>query len=132
VCSLVLKCAALASVPEALRWGIVFLAPQAGRCALVVQMAVLPYARREGGLASVFGRPRWTAVMAPAILAAVGWLALGSIGLAAAALSTTSTFAFSVWCRRKIDGFTGDTLGAACEIAEIVPVLVAASWRWPQ
>jgi adenosylcobinamide-GDP ribazoletransferase len=26
---------------------------------------------------------------------------------------------FSVWCRRKIGGATGDTLGAVCELTEM-------------
>lgn len=127
---LLLKTTALASVSGATRWGVVLLMPLAGRCALVIEMALLPYAR-PGGLVTVFGRPRW-AFTAPLILAATAWFALGPIGLTAAGASMLAVLAFSFWCKSKIGGYTGDTLGAACEIAELMPALVAASWRWPQ
>jgi adenosylcobinamide-GDP ribazoletransferase len=130
---MVLKVAALASVPKGLLWGTVFLMPLAGRCALVVASAVLPYARPQGGLASAFERPRWPTVsIALAVLGASSWLALGTAGLTASGLSVVTTLAFSLYCHHRIGGFTGDTLGAACEIAEVVPALVAAAWRWPQ
>jgi adenosylcobinamide-GDP ribazoletransferase len=32
---------------------------------------------------------------------------------------------FSAYCFRKIGGYTGDTLGAGCEITEIVPAIAA-------
>ena len=131
VCITLWKASLLVSVPGALRWGTVLLMPLAGRCALVIEMAMLRYARPEGGLATVFRKPRWP-VSATVILAAVAWLSLRTMGLAAAGLSLAVTMVFSYWCRRKIGGFTGDTLGAACEIAEVVPALVAASWRFPQ
>jgi len=36
----------------------------------------------------------------------------------------------SAYSRRKIGGFTGDTLGAACEIAESAVLLTAAAWAY--
>lgn len=129
---IVLKCAALASTPTAFRWSVLFLTPLAGRCALVLQMSMLSYARTEGGLASVFSPKRWMIPMAVSVLAAVSFLAAGLAGLTAAAASVAVTFLFSLWCRRKIGGFTGDTLGAACELAELTPALVAASWSLQQ
>jgi adenosylcobinamide-GDP ribazoletransferase len=94
-------------------------------------MKLVPYARTQGGLATVFGRPDWLApTIAILVLEAVAWLALGTSGLVAAGIVLISTLLFSRWCLRKIGGFTGDTLGAACEIAEIVPALVCASWGW--
>lgn len=53
-----LKFAALASVTAQELWAAALLMPVAGRCAMVVQLAILPYARATG-LASVFyGRSR--------------------------------------------------------------------------
>jgi adenosylcobinamide-GDP ribazoletransferase len=49
-------------------------------------------------------------------------------GIAAAAMVLAVISGWLVICRRKIGGFTGDTLGASCEIAEIVPVIVLALW----
>jgi adenosylcobinamide-GDP ribazoletransferase len=50
-----------------------------------------------------------------------GWRGLLSGG---GAVLTTAVV--SLWARRKIGGYTGDTLGAACEIGEAVPALLAA------
>ena len=55
---------------------------------------------------------------------AAGFLAAGSAGLTAAAGAVGTTAIFALWCRAKIGGYTGDTLGAACELAEVVPALV--------
>jgi adenosylcobinamide-GDP ribazoletransferase len=133
VCMVILKAAALTSTPELLRSGVIFLMPLAGRCAMVIASSIILYARPQGGLASAFGRPRWPVVAtALLILFAASWLALRTIGVAAAGFAVLLTLIFSFFCKLKIGGFTGDTLGAACEIAEVAPALVAASWRWPQ
>jgi adenosylcobinamide-GDP ribazoletransferase len=50
--------------------------------------------------------------------------------LAAGAASIAAAGLVSLWSRRKIGGFTGDTLGAACEIVEAIPALVLCSSAW--
>jgi len=127
VCVIVLKVTALSAVTCAMRWGVVLLMPLAGRCALVMQMAVLSYARTEGGLASAFGRPRWAAAAAILALAATAWWTARTMGLATTGVVMLLTWLFSYGCQRKIGGFTGDTLGAACEIAETAVALGCAS-----
>lgn len=126
---LILKIAALVSIPTGLRWPTLLLMPLAGRCALVIELAVLPYARCEGGLGSVFSnnKSRLDPFWAVAVLAATGYWAMGRLGLISTAGAIALTLVFSFWCMRKIGGFTGDTLGAACELAEVLPALVAAS-----
>ena len=121
-----LKVAALSAVPSPRRWPALLLMPLAGRCALVLEMGVLPYARPEGGLGSVFvrNRSRFDIFWALAWLAAAGYVAAGYRGLLAGAGAVVWTLVFSLWCRRTIGGFTGDTLGAACEIAELAPALL--------
>jgi adenosylcobinamide-GDP ribazoletransferase len=128
---LVLKTGAVAAVsPDGLARA-VFLMPLAGRCALVWVMAGLPYARIGGGLPSVFAAARpWHALWAASLLAAAGWIAAGWRGVAAAGFSIFVAGIFSFWSWRKIGGFTGDTLGATCEIVEVVPALVLASQLW--
>jgi len=130
VCVLLLKVATLDSIPQRTVWRAVVLMPLAGRCALVVSMAVLPYARPEGGLATVFytRRPRLTALWAALLLTGTGVLLLGIAGLVAAGASVAVVLLFAAYTFRKIGGATGDTLGAACEIAEIVPALALAAW----
>jgi adenosylcobinamide-GDP ribazoletransferase len=127
VCVLLLKFASLASLPLSSLWPAVLLMPLAGRCAIVVSMALLPCARPDG-LASVFYRrsARWAAVWAIGVLAAVAWGILGPRGLIVAAACITVALAVSAYVYRKLAGATGDTFGAVCEIVEIVPALTLA------
>ena len=129
VCIFSLKAAALAAVPSPLRWQALLLMPFAGRCSMVFQMTLLPYAR-SGGLCSLFvqNARRYDAVLALGVLAAVGWLVGGLFGICAAGVSLAAIAIFSLWCRSRIGGFTGDTLGAGCEWVELMPALVAAAW----
>jgi len=130
VCVLFFKVAVVASIPSGELWRGVILMPLAGRCALVISIFALPYARPEGGLGTVFYRRRSVvaAVWAVAILAGVGWLAAGWAGLIAAAGAVVVTLLFAAWCHRRIGGTTGDTLGAACELGELAPALALAGW----
>ena len=127
VCLLLLKFAALATLPAGMIWPAVLLMPLAGRCAIVVHMALLPYAR-PSGLGAIFYRrqPRWAAVWAAGVLAAVGFGILGWRGLVVWGVCLAATAVFSAYTYRKIGGATGDTLGAVCEIVEAVPAIVLA------
>jgi len=57
VCVIALKIALFASVAAPARPWVLLMTPVAGRCALLVQMALLPYVRPDG-LARVFHRNR--------------------------------------------------------------------------
>ncbi len=129
VCVFSLKVAALVATPNSLRWQTLLLMPLAGRCSMVLQMALLPYAR-SGGLCSLFvqNARRSDVIVTLMVLAAVGWLVGGFFGLCVAVVSLATVALFSLACRSKIGGFTGDTLGAGCEWVEVVPALVAAAW----
>jgi adenosylcobinamide-GDP ribazoletransferase len=115
-----------------LRWRTVLLMPIAGRCSLLLVMAAFPYARANGGLATIFRfEKRWSGlVVAWAVIAifVAGWLAESFRGVVAAAGSIAVALLFAAYCRRKVGGYTGDTLGATSEIVELVPPLVIALW----
>lgn len=123
--TLLVKFAAMASAPDGTLWLAALMMPLAGRCAIVVQLALLPYAR-AGGLAGIFyrHRPKLAAVWAAVLFAAVAWGVLGWRGVTAWAASLGAAVVFSFYVDRKIGGATGDTLGAVCEIVEVVPALV--------
>ena len=125
MCVLLLKFAALASLPAARLWPAVLLMPVAGRAALVMHMALLPYAR-PSGLGAIFYRQnvRGAAFLAAGVLAAVAGGVLGARGIAVWAACVAVVLVLSAYVRRKIGGATGDTLGAVCEVVEIVPALV--------
>ncbi|MCP3104468.1 adenosylcobinamide-GDP ribazoletransferase [Myxococcus sp. K15C18031901] len=101
-----------------------------GRWASVPMGWLLPYARRSaGGLGmaitdhvgrvEVFGATLVAAGVAVGLLGWRGGVALGAVACASALQG--------LWCMRKIDGITGDTLGANTEVCEaLVFVLVLA------
>jgi adenosylcobinamide-GDP ribazoletransferase len=129
VCVVALKIALIASVAAPARAWVLLLTPVAGRCALLIQMALLPYVRPEG-LAQVFHKRRSPvhALWALMFLIAVGGFAGGVPGLAAGGVSLLFALFFTAYVRRRIGGLTGDTLGAACEWTELAPALVASAW----
>lgn len=130
-CVLLLKWAALAALSPVWLIRAAFLLPVAGRCAMLLAMAWLPYARPEGGLAAVFGKASlWHGLWAAAILGGAGWFAAGWRGIAAAAVVIAAARLFCRWSSAKIGGYTGDTLGATCEVAETLPALVFGSQLW--
>ena len=129
---LLLKVALLASIGEPDRWRLVLLAPVAGRCALLLAMSIFPYARRDGGLGTIFrvqGRKAvLLSVWAAVVLSAAGWLCASYRGLAMAGASLAAALLLGWYVHRRIGGYTGDTLGATSELIEVIPFLVAAIW----
>jgi adenosylcobinamide-GDP ribazoletransferase len=129
VCVVALKIALITSVAAPARTWVLLLTPVAGRCALLIQMALLPYVRPEG-LAQVFhrNRSRGHALWALTFLIAAGGIAGGIPGLVAGGVSFLFALFFTARVRQRIGGLTGDTLGAACEWTELAPALVASAW----
>lgn len=128
-----LKVTLLAVMVTSSRWVLILLMPLAGRAAVVLLMTSLPYARPEGGLATLFAGSRsWLhGLWAWGLMFVLsGWLAQG-LGLAAAILALILTALFILYNRSKIGGYTGDTLGAVCELAEMAPLLAAVVYYHP-
>jgi adenosylcobinamide-GDP ribazoletransferase len=101
----------------------------AGRSAMVMVMALLPYARPEG-LASVFMQNRCIlrASWGFAFLFGACWILAGAAGILAGLAALAATILAGAYSHSKIGGATGDTLGATCEIVELMPLLAAAVW----
>lgn len=124
-----LKIAALSSISLGMRFGTILLMPVAGRGAIVMTMAVIPYARPEGGLGSAFsGSHRIGPLISLVILFTASWLAMGWTGTILAMLVLGTAMFVANWSFRKIGGYTGDVLGAVCEIAEIAPALAVSAF----
>ncbi len=122
---LLVKFSALASLPNEWRSSVIFLMPLAGRVALVVKTISLPYARSTGGLATLThsdSKP-WQGVVAVILLTVAGLLVTGINGLWITLACLTTTYLFGRYCMAKIGGLTGDTLGTACELVEIIPAM---------
>ena len=118
---LAVKFSALAELSGTFRWKALLFAPLGGRSILLLNMALIPYARQEGGLASLFLRGNTTrlAIWAGACLLFAGVVLFGFWrGTASAVFLFAAAGLLSFWSYRRIGGFTGDTLGAASEIVE--------------
>jgi adenosylcobinamide-GDP ribazoletransferase len=126
ICLLIVKFALLAELPTTFRAPTLLVVPALSRAAVVYAVRAFPYARPGGGLGSLFReRLAWTHVTAAAAVAVVAAsIALGWIGLAAAAFVWLATVTVALWVRRRIPGLTGDVYGAVNELAEVGGLLV--------
>lgn len=95
------------------------------RASSVVLSALLPYARPTGGTGSVLSG-RVSPWAAGVIGVAVAIVALGGDAAIVVGAVTLSTIVLGLVYRRWLGGATGDTLGAASEVGEVVALLVAA------
>lgn len=129
---LLLKFSALAALdrPGAVRAA--FLMPIAGRCAIVIFMALLPYARAKGGLATLFysNRSRVAGIWAFVFFGVTALLTAGLTGVLVLVIFAGIIAAFAWMCQRKINGATGDTLGAICELSEAGVALAVSLAYW--
>ena len=124
------KWSLLVALPQSCRFEVIVLMPVCGRCAIAFLISLLPYARPEGGTAaftkdtSSLHRQMiaWGALlMLPLVL--LGWWP----GLWTLATSVVLIWIVKGYFMRKIGGYTGDTLGAASELLELVPALVTVA-----
>lgn len=125
---LLLKFSAIASIAAPHLAISIFLLPIAGRCAIMLTMATLPYARSEQGLGSLFYPEKRHQLIIIALLTLLLPLFLlpPQIGILFCMSTVFIPFLFGRICKRLIGGVTGDTLGAACEITETGVALVLA------
>lgn len=125
---LLLKAASLSSLPPTEMALTVFVMPIAGRAAMAFPICLLPYARADG-LGSAFTNAGKRPLAHSCVWTAGGMLlafgALGGVGGAVAWLA--ASLAWVLFLRRRLGGGTGDTYGAACEIAETTAAVVAAA-----
>lgn len=124
---LLTKAVATACVVSAGAWGALIAAPILGRAALVAVMTITPYARAEGlasGPAQHVDRAVALGGVLVALVAAV--LLTGGSGLMLAGVLILLALALRAFFKRTLGGFTGDTLGATCEVSEVVALAVIA------
>lgn len=127
-----IKASLLATILERLGPGHAVLAliasEAASRAAMLALWHGLPSAR-PGGLADSIGQPDWETVVYGAglgfVLLAIGLLSTGGVAALIYALVLVSAliFGFSKLCMAKIGGQTGDTLGAAQQIASLAVLI---------
>jgi adenosylcobinamide-GDP ribazoletransferase len=125
--SLILRYAALVSVPETLRLSVLVCMPAMGRWGMVVGAYGARYARAEGGLAAPFLTYLSARHVLGATIVVLGLLtwAFGAIpALAALSIGGLVSRLATSFYTRMIGGVTGDTLGATNELIEVSFVLL--------
>jgi len=124
---LMCKFAAVASLPpgNAAQVAALILAPTLGRWAIVNVAAVFPLARPDG-MAAHFraGLSRreliWVALTVALVCGAAGWG-----GLMAFVATVLTAVLMGRWATSCLGGVTGDVYGAACELVEVVVLVLA-------
>lgn len=131
VCVLLTKTAAVGHIGHH-RFVALLVVPAYARSAMIFGMRFLPYARGEEGTGSRFFETPLAAmdfkfVVAPVILS----LLMGWRGLLLNLFFVAAIAALICLYRRKLDGITGDLLGAMTEILEAVLFLAACAGGIP-
>jgi adenosylcobinamide-GDP ribazoletransferase len=123
---LLVKYAAITSIPVELKPGILFVFPIAGRWAMVPFSFWGIKAREDGGLGSSFtGASSKILLTATVITAAVSLFILGFRTLLVLFAIGALAYAATVYFRGKLGGITGDVFGFVSELGEVLFLLGA-------
>lgn len=118
---LLIKVTSLASMDGETLCIALFFIPVFGRVSILFCMATLPYAREEGGLGKLFysGMSQGVCLLG-FLLLLVLLLVIAPEYTLLSFLIVLGVIGYFRWrCLAKLGGATGDTLGAACELAEM-------------
>jgi adenosylcobinamide-GDP ribazoletransferase len=121
------KCSALAMLPPSSAIGALLLAHPLSRLAATSLIWRMEYVRAEGKakpLAERMTTSEFAIASATVAIAAAVLLATGALDLHALLAALAASFAASWWLARKfarrLEGYTGDCLGAVQQLAEVV------------
>ena len=122
---MLVKFAALASLQGSALLGGLVAAPALARGLAAMLAGLLPPARPGQGLGAAVAQDRGlgTSCLAAGSALAIALLAAGSAGAVAAMAVMVLGLILGLWFTRRIQGVTGDTLGAAIEAGEVVALL---------
>ena len=131
-CVLLIKFSALSSLVLTQAVAVALLSfPVISRWSMTLLLTAFPYGRHQGiGSAFFAGDRPWLATaLALLSAAAVCWLCLGVVGIAALAMSSLLALALGFWTMRRLGGgLTGDCYGATNEIVEAFALACFAAW----
>jgi adenosylcobinamide-GDP ribazoletransferase len=129
VLALLLDVTALAELPAGVRWRALVAAPAIGRAAPPLLARAFRPARADGeGARFASGTPAAAAVTAGLLALGVAFLALGPAGIAGLGLAAAAVGGVEGFLTGRLGGFTGDSLGAAVELAELMMLITVAAW----
>jgi adenosylcobinamide-GDP ribazoletransferase len=123
-----LKATALASLPEGLAWRALVLAPVLGRIGPLLLVRLCRPARPDGAGHAFAAGARWPALVAGGLIAgSVSLATLGPWGALPFGAAGLFVWHLAVYLRRRLGGFTGDTLGALVETIEVGVLVLCVS-----
>jgi adenosylcobinamide-GDP ribazoletransferase len=130
---LVLEVVALAEVPPPVRWRVLLAAAPIARAMPPLLARLFRPARSEGhGAAFAAGVSGGGAGLAVTAALLIAFAALGAAGIVAMLLAGLVAVAGAALLAHRLGGFTGDVLGGALEVAELVVVLTVLAWLGAQ
>jgi len=123
---LILKVFALMEVPEEIKNRTLLIIPVLGRWTTVQLASFFNYARSGSGTALAFtqfaGKKEYFISTLITVVIVTGLFLLQ--GLLILAVVAAFTFLFGLFFKRRIGGVTGDIMGAACELSEVITLLL--------
>jgi adenosylcobinamide-GDP ribazoletransferase len=123
-----LKAATVATLPEGLAWRALVLAPVLGRAGPLLLVRLCPAARTEGAGHAMAAGARGSGLLTGGLVAVVvSFALLGAWGALLLVVTALLAWGWAAYLRRRIGGFTGDTLGALVEVTEAVSLTLAVS-----
>ncbi|MFZ4877243.1 adenosylcobinamide-GDP ribazoletransferase [Janthinobacterium sp. Mn2066] len=134
LCLLAIKCVALASLPPAAVVAALLIAHPLSRLAAVSLIWCMDYARDEGKakpMAQSMSTGEFTIAtvcgLLPAIVCGILGIVAWSALLIAALVAAGAAWWLGRTCQRRIQGYTGDCLGAVQQVAEVLIYLAILS-----
>lgn len=126
---LLLEIGAVAGLPPAVRWRALLAVPVIARALPPLLARCFPAARAAGQGAMFRAGVRWWAVALTLALAApIAGLSLGAKGIVALVVAALVGLTLARFLARRLDGITGDVLGAAVETGELSALLTVSAW----
>lgn len=127
---LVLKLRALDLLLHSYRAEALILGPMFGRWACIVMAYAAPPAREDGlGALFIRGVGLRELLMAGASTCAVSLCCAGLISALLFVVLTAGALGITHYCQRRLDGVTGDTMGAVGELVETAAFCLFAVWE---
>lgn len=130
---LMFEIVALAELVPPARGSALFAAPVMSRATPAVLAALFRAARPDGHGAAFQAGVRPAAIAIGLVIAvAASIFALGGLGVAAGAVGLVAAVGLAFFLAGRLDGVTGDVLGAAVEISELAVLLTVSAWTYPR
>ncbi|MEM7544316.1 MAG: adenosylcobinamide-GDP ribazoletransferase [Pseudomonadota bacterium] len=122
-----LRWTSLGTMAPADGFACLLIAAVAGRAAITLMLAAGRYARDEGAARGVAGGVTAREAGIACLIAALTGLLAGAPGLLAVLLTLLASRLWLAYLTHRIGGYTGDGLGAAEQIGQVVVLLTLAS-----